>query len=89
MLLWIFGLIDLIAGISLVLPNFLGFYLGVIELLKGGSSIIGGIGDAGFVILGIMDVLAGIMLLAGFSVPLFWILFLIKGVFTTIFSISD
>jgi hypothetical protein len=89
MLLWIFGLIDLIAGISLVLPNFLGVYLGIIEMLKGGSSIIGGIGDAGFAILGIMDVLAGIMLLAGISVPLFWILFIIKGVFTTIFSMGN
>jgi hypothetical protein len=89
MLLWILGIIDVLAGISIALPNPIGFYLGIIELVKGVSSLLGGVSDKGFAVLGIMDVIAGIMLLTGFSLPFFWIIFMVKGVFTTVFSIGN
>jgi hypothetical protein len=89
MLLWILGIIDILAAISIALPNALGFYLGIIELLKGGSSLLGGISEKGFVILGIIDVIAGLMLLTGLSLPFFWIIFMIKGAFTAVFSMGS
>ena len=89
MLLWILSVIDVLAGISIAIPNFLGFYLGIIEIVKGGSSLLGGIGDVGFAVLGVMDVIAGVLLLTGFSIPLFWALFILKGAFTVIFSLGN
>jgi hypothetical protein len=89
MLLWILSVIDILAGISMALPNFLGFYLGIIELLKGGSSLLGGFENKGFALLGIMDMIAGILLVTGFSLPFFWALFVVKGAFTAIFSMGN
>jgi len=86
MFLTILGLIDIAVGISLIFPNFLGFYLGIITSLKGVSSAIGGITmkNIVFIILGIIDLIAGIMLLFGFSIPWFWILLMIKGTYSLI-----
>ena len=85
MLLIVLSLIDILTGISLMFPNFLGFYLGIIVLLKGLSSMLGiPTGDIGIVIMGGIDIATGVMLLTGFSIPWFWLLPLLKGVYCLI-----
>lgn len=83
-------MIDILAGVSLLIPNFLGFYLGVAMLLKGLSSMLGlPTGDLGIVIMGIIDIIAGIMLLTNFSIPWFWVLLMIKGVYSLIAGMAS
>jgi len=90
MLLLALSIIDILVGISLMFPNFLGFYLGVIVLLKGLSSMLGiPTGDIGIAIMGIIDIVAGIMLLVPFSVPWFWLLPMIKGIYCLIVSFAS
>jgi uncharacterized membrane protein HdeD (DUF308 family) len=83
-------MVDILAGVSLLIPNFLGFYLGVLILLKGLSSMLGlPTGDLGIVIMGIIDIIAGIMLLTNFSIPWFWVLLMIKGVYSLIAGMAS
>jgi hypothetical protein len=89
MVLRLLGIIDLIAGISLAIPNPLSFFLGIAELIKGGSSFLGGIGEIGFLVLGVIDIIGGIVLLLGIYVPFLWLIFILKGVFTAIFSVGN
>ena len=71
-------------------PNFLGFYLGVLILLKGLSSMLGiPTGDVGIVIMGGIDIIAGIMLLINFSIPWFWLLPMLKGVYCLILGFAS
>lgn len=89
MLLIILSLIDIAVGISLVYPNFLGFYLGIIVLLKGLSSMLGiPTGDVGIVIMGAIDIVAGIMLLVNFSIPWFWLLLVLKGFYSLVVGLG-
>jgi uncharacterized membrane protein HdeD (DUF308 family) len=84
------SIVDILVGISLMFPNFLGFYLGVIVLLKGLSSMLGiPTGDIGIVIMGCIDIIAGIMLLINFSIPWFWLLLMIKGIYCLIVSFAS
>lgn len=77
------SIIDILVGISLIFPNFLGFYLGILVILKGLSSMLGiPTGDLGIVIMGVIDIIAGIMLLTNFIVPWFWLLPMIKGIYS-------
>lgn len=90
MLLIALSLIDVAVGISLLFPNFLGFYLGIIVLLKGLSSLLGiPTGDLGIVIMGIIDMTAGIILLTNFSIPWFWLLPMLKGFYSLILSLAS
>jgi len=90
MLMFILSMVDILAGVSLLIPNFLGFYLGVLILLKGLSSMLGlPTGDLGIVIMGIIDIIAGIMLLTNFSIPWFWVLLMIKGVYSLIAGMAS
>lgn len=83
MLLAAISIIDILVGTSLLFPNFLGFYLGILVILKGLSSMLGiPTGDVGIVIMGIIDIAAGIMLLTSFSIPWFWLLPMIKGIYS-------
>lgn len=83
MFLFLLGIIDILAGASMVFPNFLGFYLGIAVALKGLSSLLGfASGDVGIAAMGLIDIATGIMLLTGFIVPWFWLIVLIKGIFS-------
>ena len=85
MLLIVLSIIDIAVGISLIFPNALGFYLGIIILLKGISSIVGSFASGFFFeFMGAIDLIAGIMLLLNFSIPWFWILPMLKGVYCLI-----
>jgi len=87
MLLLALSVIDILVGITLLFPNFLGFYLGILVILKGLSSMLGiPTGDLGIVIMGVIDLVAGIILLLNFSLPWFWLLPMIKGVYCLLFS---
>jgi len=89
MILLFLSILDVLIGISLMFPNFLGFYLGIIAVLKGLSSMLGiPTGDIGIVIMGIVDIIAGVMLLTGFSIPWFWLLPMLKGAYSLIFSFT-
>jgi ABC-type antimicrobial peptide transport system permease subunit len=90
MILLALSIIDVLVGITLMFPNFLGFYLGIIVLLKGLSSMLGiPTGDMGIVIMGVIDIIAALMLLLNFSIPWFWLLPLLKGVYSLIFSFAS
>jgi hypothetical protein len=91
MLLAIFAIIDMAVGVSLLFPNMLSFYLGIISSLKGLSSVVGGVtsGEVIFLILGAIDLTAGLMLVLNFSFPWFWILPMIKGVFSLVSSLGS
>ena len=91
MLLILISLIDIIAGILLMLPGVfppIVFYVAVLLLLKSLSSLIGGLIEKNFiVIMGLIDLLAGLMLLFNFIVPWFWLLLMIKGCYSFIVGI--
>jgi hypothetical protein len=77
-------MIDVLAGITLLFPNFLGFYLGIAILLKGLSSMFGiPMGDIGIVIMGVIDIVTGLILLnILFVIPWFWLIIIIKGIYS-------
>lgn len=90
MLLIILSLIDIAVGVSLMFPNFLGFYLGIIVLLKGISSIIGSFASGFFFeIMGAIDLIAGLMLIFGFFIPWFWIIPMLKGIYSLIVGLGS
>jgi len=90
MLLIILSLIDILVGISLIFPNFLGFYLGILVLLKGLSSMLAiPTGDVGIVVMGIIDMTAGLVLLANFSIPWFWLLPVLKGIYSLVIGLGS
>jgi len=90
MLLLALSIIDVLVGISLMFPNFLGFYLGIIALLKGLSSMLGiPTSDIGIVIMGVIDMIAGIMLLTSFSIPWFWLLPVLKGFYSLVIGLGS
>jgi uncharacterized membrane protein HdeD (DUF308 family) len=90
MLLAIIGLIDIIAGITLLFPNFLGFYLGVILLLKSLTSILGGLASKSlFILLGIIDLIAGLMLVLNFSLPWVWAILVLKGLYSFVIGLGS
>lgn len=90
MILVILGIIDILAGISLLVPNFLAFFLGIVVILKGISSILSLVtGNVAIVAMGVLDVIAGIMLLLSFSFPLVWVLMIIKGFFSLVSGLGN
>jgi len=90
MLLIALSILDILVGISLMFPNFLGFYIGILVLLKGLSSMLGiPTGDLGIVIMGFADIAAGIMLLTGFLIPWFWIIPMLKGLYCLIIGFAS
>jgi len=91
MLLIILSLIDIAVGISLIFPNFLGFFLGIITSLKGISSTVGGVTmkEIVFIILGIIDIIAGLMLIFNFTIPWFWVLPMVKGIYSVIVGLGS
>jgi uncharacterized membrane protein HdeD (DUF308 family) len=89
MILVVLGILDILGGISLIFPNFLVFYLGVIILIKGIFSIVGSFAAKYFLdFMGFLDLIVGLMLLFHFSIPFFWILPLIKGAYSLITGLS-
>lgn len=79
------GLVDIFAGVSLLVPNFLGFYMGIAMLLKGLSSMLSLTeGNLMIVAMGLLDIAAGAMLVFGFSLPWFWLIIVLKGVYSII-----
>ena len=89
MLVALLGIIDILVGISLMFPNFLAFYIGVIVLIKGVSSVIGSFASGFyFDFMGFIDLAAGIILLLGLFIPWLWILPMIKGIYSIIAGLS-
>lgn len=83
MLLIILGIIDILAGVSLLIPNILAFYIGVFVILKGVSSMFSiATKNISIMIMGIIDIVAGLSLVFGFSVPLLWLIVIAKGAFS-------
>jgi uncharacterized membrane protein HdeD (DUF308 family) len=85
MILTILGFLDILVGVSLLFPNFLAFYIGVIILVKGISSIVGSFAVKYFFdVMGFIDVIAGMILVFNFSIPWFWILPMLKGIYSLV-----
>jgi|WetSurMetagenome_2_1015567.scaffolds.fasta_scaffold444489_1 hypothetical protein len=91
MLLALFALIDFAAGISLIFPNPLGFFIGSLSAIKGLTSFVGGLGAGENIILimGIIDILTGIMLVFNFSLAYFWLIVLAKATYSLVFSFGS
>ncbi len=92
MLLTILSLVDITAGIFLLFKIFpeLAFWLGIIILLKGVSSVVGSIFSKYFLDwMGFIDLIAGILLIFNLSIPWIWILPILKGSYTLILSFGD
>ncbi len=90
MILAILGFLDIIAGVCLLFPNFLGFYMGIIMLLKGLSSMTSiPSGDTGILIMGVIDISAGAILLLNFSIPWVWLILMAKGFYSILIGISS
>ena len=90
MIIAILGVLDIIAGISLVFPNPLVYYIGIIFLIKGILSVIASFGAQFYLdFMGFIDLIVGAMLLFHFSIPFFWILPLIKGAYSLIAGLSQ
>ncbi|MFH1229182.1 MAG: hypothetical protein V1678_02025 [Candidatus Aenigmatarchaeota archaeon] len=90
MIMFLLGAIDILAGLSLVLPSFLGFYLGIIVLLKGISSMLGiASGNVMIIIMGLIDIATGILLLTSFYIPWFWLIPVAKGLISMITSAAS
>ena len=89
MILAILGFLDILVGVSLLFPNFLAFYIGVIILIKGISSIVGSFAVRYFFdVMGFIDLIAGAILVFNFPIPWFWILPMIKGIYSLIVGMS-
>jgi hypothetical protein len=85
MLMFILGMLDIVAGVSLVFPSFIGFYVGIIMLLKGLPSLLSlASGDIVIFIMGLVDILAGILLVTSFYIPWFWLIPVVKGLVSLI-----
>jgi hypothetical protein len=91
MLLAIISIIDIIAAILIIFPGIFSsivFYVAVLMLIKALSSLLGGLLAKDFIIiLGLIDLLAGLMLLFNFSIPWFWLIILLKGVYSFIVGV--
>jgi len=89
MILAILGILDIAAGISLVFPNFLVFYLGIIILIKAIFSIVGSLASKFFLFVSFIDLIVGLMLLFSFSIPFFWVFPVIKGTYSLITGMTS
>lgn len=87
MLLWLFGLLDILAGLGLLFlnsaPANLIFWLGILVLIKGIASVGGAtLQKYFFDWMGWVDLIVGVCLLLHFSVPLLWLLVMAKGLWS-------
>lgn len=82
------GIADLIAAFLLVNPGVfvtIAFIFGVLHLIKGISSIIGGLLSGFFFeFMGAIDLLTGLCLLFTFEIPYLWIPLAIKGIYSVV-----
>lgn len=92
MILAILGILDVVAGISLLFletfpTNFL-FYIGLLVLLKGFYSVAASIlSKCFFDFLGWIDLIVGIALIFSFSIPYLWLAPLVKGIYSVVVGI--
>jgi hypothetical protein len=85
------SLLDILTGICLAfsLKGVIISIIGTLVLVKGIFSLIGSIGTRYyFDWMGWVDLISGIMLIFGIFVHWFWILPVIKGLYSMIFSFS-
>lgn len=90
MLVILLGILDIIATVALATDYLSGiaFYLGVIMLIKGLLSVGGSIASKYFLDwMGAVDLVAGVLLIFSWNIPLFWILLGIKGIYSIISGI--
>jgi hypothetical protein len=89
MLLIVLGLLDIFAGFSLLslgsIPSSILIIIGAIIALKGVASLLGSLASRYYLDwMGWVDLIAGLLLIFTFDVPFFWILLMLKGVYTII-----
>jgi hypothetical protein len=91
MLLAIFAMIDFAAGLSLIFPNPLGFFIGALSAIKGLSSFVGGLGagENSIIFMGVIDLLAGVMLIFNISLAYVWLIVLAKAAYSLLFSFAS
>lgn len=86
MLLALISLLDIIAGIMLLFPGFgesIAIYVVILMLIKATSSLLGGALESPLIaILGLIDLFAALMIFFNFNMPWFWLLVLMKGIYS-------
>jgi hypothetical protein len=87
MLLWLFGMFDMVVGGSLLFADSLSatvlFWIGALVLIKGLTSVGGAALQKYFLDwMGWLDIIAGVALLLHWSVPLLWIIIIAKGLWS-------
>lgn len=88
-MLFLLGILDILGGIFMFFPGSIAFFLGVLILLKGVSSMFGMLtGNLGIIIMGIIDLVTGVALVFGFFVPWLWLLVIIKGAYSLVAGLS-
>jgi hypothetical protein len=93
MLLLILGALDIFAASLLlfagVFPE-IAYLMGIIILFKGRFSVIGAAaGGYFFDIMGWIDLIAGMCLCFGISIPFIWLILFLKGVFSILSGIGN
>lgn len=85
MFLMLLSAIDVIAGLCLLgsVKGILATVIGIIILIKGLFSVIGGVATKHYLDwMGWIDLIAGLSLIFGFFIPYFWILPILKGTYS-------
>lgn len=93
MLLSLLGLIDILAGFFILfsesIPSGILFFLGVIILIKGLSSIIGGaLAKFFFDFLGWIDLIVGLAIIFSWDIPFLWVLPILKGAYCLVIGMG-
>ncbi len=90
-MLLILSLLDILAGVFLAvsLKGLVASLIGLIVLVKGLFSLAGSMSEKYFFDwMGWIDMITGVMLIFSLSVPMFWIIPIVKGVYSLVFSLN-
>ena len=94
MMLLMLGVLDIAIGTALAAQGSLAasilLALGILAVIKGAFSVLNNIVTGFWLdVLGFLDLLAGISLIMGWSVPFLWIIVIVKGLWSVIMGVAS
>ena len=88
-MLFLLGVLDILGGVFMFFPGSIAFFLGLLIILKAVSSMFGIVtGNMAIIVMGIIDLAAGISLVLGFFIPWLWLLVIIKGAYSLVAGLN-